>query len=152
VLDADSDIAFEDSGLTVAEALAAAEGLAAEGRLLDGVRLLDRVLADHPSDPAVLAGRGWLIARTGDPELLERGVEFLAAALTVDPAHPEALVYRAFALRQRGDPARDDIAAARADLAAFDALPDRPAGLVDLIEVYGLRTALSPEQTPDSPE
>ena len=152
VFDADSDTAFEDSALTVAEALAAAEGLAAEGRLLDGVRLLDWVLADRPDDPAALAGRGWLIARTGDPVLLERGIEFLDAALTVEEAHPEALVYRAFALHQRGDPARDDVTAARADLAAFDALPDRPAGLVTLIEAYGLRTALNPEQNSASPE
>ena len=144
--DDDGGASFADTGLSVDDVLAAAEGLAAQGRLLDGLRVIDWVLSDRPDDPAALAGRGWLISRTGDAELVDRGIELLDAALTADPAHPQALVYRAFARRRRADADRGDIAGARADLAAFDALADRPPRMVDLIEAYDLRRALSTDQ------
>ena len=129
--------AFSATSLTVREAALAAERLAAESRLLDAVRLFDWVLESRPDDPDALTGRGWLVARTGDPELLAAGVAHLNRALELDPAHPAALVYRAFALNRQGDPE-----AARADLAAFDALGDRPADLVRLIDAFNLRQAL----------
>ena len=130
-------VAFSATSLTVREAALAAERLAAESRLLDAVRLFDWVLESRPDDPDALTGRGWLVARTGDPELLAAGVAHLDRALALDPAHPAALVYRAFALNRQGDPE-----AARADLAAFDALQDRPADLVRLIDAFNLRQAL----------
>lgn len=130
-------VAFSATSLTVREAALAAERLAAESRLLDAVRLFDWVLESRPDDPDALTGRGWLVARTGDPELLAAGVAHLDRALEFDPAHPAALVYRAFALNQQGDPE-----AARADLDAFDALQDRPADLVRLIDTFNLRQAL----------
>ena len=130
-------VAFSATSLTVREAALAAERLAAESRLLDAVRLFDWVLESRPDDPDALTGRGWLVARTGDPELLAAGVAHLDRALELDPAHPAALVYRAFALNRQGDPE-----AARADLAAFDALQDRPADLVRLIDAFNLRQAL----------
>ena len=130
-------VAFSATSLTVREAALAAERLAAESRLLDAVRLFDWVLESRPDDPDALTGRGWLVARTGDPELLAAGVAHLDRALELDPAHPAALVYRAFALNRQGDPE-----AARADLAAFDALGDRPADLVRLIDAFNLRQAL----------
>lgn len=130
-------VAFSATSLTVREAALAAERLAAESRLLDAVRLFDWVLESRPDDPDALTGRGWLVARTGDPELLAAGVAHLDRALEFDPAHPAALVYRAFALNQQGDPE-----AARADLDAFDALEDRPADLVRLIDTFNLRQAL----------
>ena len=130
-------VAFSATSLTVREAALAAERLAAESRLLDAVRLFDWVLESRPDDPEALTGRGWLVARTGDPELLAAGVAHLDRALELDPAHPAALVYRAFALNQQGDPE-----AARADLAAFDALESQPAELVRLIDTFNLRQAL----------
>jgi len=129
--------AFSATSLTVREAALAAERLAAESRLLDAVRLFDWVLESRPDDPDALTGRGWLVARTGDPELLAAGVAHLDRALELDPAHPDALVYRAFALNRQGDPE-----AARADLAAFDALESQPADLVRLIDDFNLRQAL----------
>ncbi len=130
-------VAFSATSLTVREAALAAERLAAESRLLDAVRLFDWVLESRPDDPDALTGRGWLVARTGDPELLAAGVAHLDRALELDPAHPAALVYRAFALNRQGDPE-----AARADLAAFDALESQPADLVRLIDAFNLRQAL----------
>ena len=129
--------AFSATSLTVREAALAAERLAAESRLLDAVRLFDWVLESRPDDPDALTGRGWLVARTGDPELLAAGVAHLDRALELDPAHPAALVYRAFALNRQGDPE-----AARTDLAAFDALESQPADLVQLIDAFNLRQAL----------
>ena len=130
-------VAFAATSLTVGQVALAAEHLAAEGRLLDAVRLFDWALESRPDDAEALTGRGWLVARTGDPELLEAGIAHLDRALELDPAYPFALVYRAFARYQQ-----DDLEAARADLAAFDAGQNRPAELVRLIENFNLRQAL----------
>jgi len=130
--------AFGETALGVDDALVAAEALAARGDLLDAVQLLDWVLESRPDDPDVLAGRGWLLVRSGDPELLALGVEHLDAALDADPASPAGLVYRAFARWQQGDDS-----GAGADLAAFDALQYRPPDLVRLVEDQGLRGAIS---------
>ena len=130
-------VAFAATSLTVRQVALAAERLAAESRLLDAVRLFDWVLESRPDDAEALTGRGWLVARTGDPELLAAGIAHLDRALELDPAHPSALVYRAFARNQQGDPE-----AARADLAAFDALENQPPDLVRLIDHFNLRQAL----------
>ena len=130
-------VAFAATSLTVRQVALAAERLAAESRLLDAVRLFDWVLESRPDDAEALTGRGWLVARTGDPELLAAGVAHLDRALELDPTHPSALVYRAFARNQQGDPE-----AARADLAAFDALENQPPDLVRLIDHFNLRQAL----------
>ena len=130
--------AFSETALSVPDALVAAEALADRGDLLEAVQFLDWVLESRPDDPDALAGRGWLLARSGDAELLELGVEYLDAALDADPLNPRGLVYRAFARWQQGD-----TAGARADLAAFDTLEHRPPELTRLIEDQGLRAALS---------
>ena len=130
--------AFGETALGVDDALVAAEALAARGDLLDAVQFLDWVLESRPNDPDVLAGRGWLLVRSGDPELLALGVEYLDAALTAEGSHAGGLVYRAFARWQQGD-----IDGARTDLSAFDALPYQPPDLVRLIEARGLRDAIS---------
>ena len=129
---------FSETALSVPDALIAAEALANRGDLLEAVQFLDWVLESRPDDPDALAGRGWLLARSGDPELVVLGVDYLDAALDADPANPRSLVYRAFARWQQGDSA-----GARADLAAFDALQFRPPELVRLIEDQGLGAALS---------
>ncbi len=130
--------AFAETALTVAEALAAAEALATRGELLEAVQLVDWVLASQPGEPEALAGRGWLLVRSGDAQLAELGVGYLDEALAADPANAGALVYRALARWQQGD-----AAAARADLDAFDALQHQPPDLVRLIEAQGLRAAIS---------
>ena len=130
-------VAFAATSLTVGQVALAAEHLASEGRLLDAVRLFDWALESRPDDAEALTGRGWLVARTGDPELLAAGIAHLDRALGFDPAYPFALVYRAFARYQQ-----DDLEAARADLAAFDAGQNQPAELVRLIDDFNLRQAL----------
>ena len=130
--------AFDETALGVADALAAAEALAARGDLLEAVQFLDWVLESRPGDPDVLAGRGWLLVRSGDPELLALGIDYFDASLAAEPSNPRSLVYRAFGRWQHGD-----AAGARADLAAFDELGYRPPDLVRLIEAQGLRNAIS---------
>ncbi len=130
--------AFDETALTVPDALVTAEALANRGDLLDAVRFLDWVLESRPGDPDVLSGRGWLLVRGGDPELLELGLGYLDAALDADQSNATGLIYRAFARWQQGD-----TDGARADLAAFDALPHRPPNLVRLVEDQGLRAALN---------
>ena len=130
-------VAFAATSLTIGQVALAAEYLASEGRLLDAVRLFDWALESRPDDAEALTGRGWLVARTGDPELLAAGIAHLDRALEFDPAYPFALVYRAFAQYQQ-----DDLEAARADLAAFDAGQNQPAELVRLIDDFNLRQAL----------
>ena len=130
--------AFSDTELTVPDALAAAEALAGRGDLLEAVRFIDWVLESRLDDPDVLAGRGWLLVRSGDPELLALGIDYLDAALDADPSNPAGLVYRAFARWQQGDNP-----AARADLGVFDELDYRPPDLVRLVEDQGLRSAVS---------
>ena len=119
--DGASLVAFAATSLTVGQVALAAEHLASEGRLLDAVRLFDWALESRPDDAEALTGRGWLVARTGDPELLAAGIAHLDRALELDPAYPFALVYRAFAHYQQAD-----LEAARADLAAFDANETSP--------------------------
>ena len=130
--------AFSETALSVPDALVAAEALARRGDLLEAVQFLDWVLESRPGDADALAGRGWLLARSGDPELFALGIDYLDAAVDADPSNPRGLVYRAFARWQQGDSA-----GAQADLAAFDALQYRPPDLVRLIEDQGLRDALN---------
>jgi cytochrome c-type biogenesis protein CcmH/NrfG len=61
-----------------------------------------------------------------------------ATALSIDPANPDALVFRAFTRVYGNGQAAD----AKADLAAFDALGNKPAELTSLIDQYGLRAAI----------
>ena len=134
----DDPPAFSDTDLTVSHVSQAAEQLAVQNRMLDGVELFQWVLDSEPDNADALAGRGWLIARSGDDELLDRGIEYLDQALAEEADHPDALVFRSFSLNERGD-----VEAARADLVAFDALVDQPAELVRLIDNFGLRVALA---------
>ena len=133
--------AFDETGLTVADVVAAAEARASqgcEGCLLEALQMIDWVSESHPEQVDALAARGWLLARTGDAELLRLGIDYLDGALSVQSDHPGALVYRAFALLSSGE-----VDGARADLDAFDAQVDQPEHLLRLIEAQGLREALS---------
>ena len=146
VYSAEGRPAFEATAFTTADAVAAAEALAVQGRLLEAVKLLDWALRSYPDDAHALAGRGWLLTRSGEPKLVDRGIGYLDSALDADADNTHALVYRAFAHLHRGD-----IDKARADLAAFDAHKSRPPELVALIKAQGLRDALSSDGSTADP-
>ena len=136
----DDPVPFSETELTVDDVLLAAEALAAQGEPFTGIQLGEWMLESTPENPDALAGQGWLLARSATPDALapaEIGLTFLDRALGVEPAHPEALVYRAFVHNFLGDPV-----SAAADLAAFDDLDTRPAGLRGLILAFGLRESI----------
>jgi tetratricopeptide (TPR) repeat protein len=133
---------FASVGLTIDQVRAAAEALAEQARLADALKLFDIVLAADPADTRAHAYKGWALARAGvqakQTQLIDTAMASFDRALQLAPANPDAHVFRAFTLFYGLDRAAD----AKADLAAFDALADRPASLVSLIEDYGLRAAI----------
>jgi len=123
------------------DVLRAAEVMAQDGLVFEAIREVALVLADRPDDVELMAGYAWLLARAATPaEPLPAEVAegHLNDALVIEPAHPESLVYRAFVRILLGN-----AEGAAEDLAAFDALPERPADLVDMIEVFNLRDQIA---------
>ena len=119
-----------------------AGGLAATGDLLAALELLDsglevRKRTGGGSDAALLAERGWLLASTRVPELVERGLENLDEAVAVGPTDPYALAYRAVVASTAlsASERADDVAA---DLEAFATLTDPPEELVTALVSLGL--------------
>ena len=104
------------------------------GGLLAALDLLDSGLAADPAAAGLLAERGWLLARTGEPELVEIGVTTLDEAVAADPLHPHALAYRAVVRSVL----LGDSAGATADATEFVSLPDQPPELTALLESEGL--------------
>ncbi|RMH67791.1 MAG: hypothetical protein D6683_17580 [Actinomyces sp.] len=144
VLLADPPGSLAEAGLTPDDVVAAAEALAVDGRFVDGVTLFERALEQMPDEPVLHDGLGWYLARAGaipeqrSEELLTAGAERIDEALALDPTSASALVHAAFTRAELGD-----LEGARAALAAFDALPERPDDLVALVEQFGLRDRLA---------
>ena len=139
---------FAEAGIGAGELVLAAEALAAEQRLIEGLELLQEALLEQPDSVALNVGYGWLLGRSaapGSPEPAGIGLSYLDRALAIEPEDPEGLVYRAFLRVFVGD-----VDGGRADLAAFDALEVRPAGLADLIDDFGLRRQLEASEAADS--
>ena len=104
------------------------------GGLVAALDLLDSGLAADPATAGLLAERGWLLARTGEPELVDIGVASLDEAVAADPLHPHALAYRAVVRSVL----LGDSAGATADATEFASLPEQPADLTALLESEGL--------------
>jgi tetratricopeptide (TPR) repeat protein len=137
VLMVDDPPAFGDTDLTIDEVLLAAEALAADRRVVEALELVQQVNRDQPGDAPLLAGYGWLLARSATaerPEPAELAVDRLDEALSIDPGNPEALVYRAFVFAFLDQPAK-----AAADLAQFRSLDTQPPELLELIAVFDLQ-------------
>jgi hypothetical protein len=111
-----------------------AELLVKGGALLAALDLLDSGLGVDPTASGLLAERGWLLARTGEPELVDIGVVSLDEAVAADPLHPHALAYRAVVRSVF----LGDSAGAIADATEFASLPDQPEDLSVLLASEGL--------------
>jgi len=118
-----------------------AGGLADEGELLGALELLDSGLDSQEEaggkssgEAALMAERGWLLAATRVPELVERGLGDLDDAVAADPTDLYARAYRAVVLALLAG--RPDEAAE--DVEVFDSSDSRPANLVDLLTAAGL--------------
>ena len=120
-----------------------AGGLADEGELLDALELLDSGLdseaersGNSSGEAALMAERGWLLAATRVPELVERGLADLDDAVAADPSDLYARAYRAVVLAVlagRPDEATEDVE-------VFNSSDGPPANLVDLLTAAGLFT------------
>ena len=111
-----------------------AVGLASDGDLLEALEVLDSGLSADPENSSLLAERGWLLVLTRTPELVQRGLNNLDEAVAVQPGDPHARAYRAVALATVVGMPGD----ATTDLAAFAAIDNPPADLVDLLVGIGL--------------
>lgn len=86
---------FKDSRLSIEDVLVVSDALFSQGRLLDAVQLLDWVLMSHPNDAEVLTSRGWLLVKSGEAQLIERGIIYIDEALAAEPSNLRAQAYRA---------------------------------------------------------
>jgi tetratricopeptide (TPR) repeat protein len=117
----------------VSDELARAQQLIRQGRTLDAIQLYDRILERDPRQAEALAYRGWLVRLVGreanNPELVDKGLEFLNRAVAADPRYPDAHFFRGMVLLEdKGDPA-GAVPEFRAFLAA-----NPPPDLVPLVE------------------
>ena len=114
-----------------------AGGLARSGEILAALELLDAGLDSTPESASLLAERGWLLAGTGELQLVELSLVSLNEAVRVEPDNPWALGYRALVNGVLLD--RQELALADAE--AFFALAQRPTELAALLVAEGLGPA-----------
>jgi tetratricopeptide (TPR) repeat protein len=143
VLLADGAPGFVEAGFTADDVFAAAQTAAERDvKPADAIELLDLVLAADPNDADAHAYKGYTLARVGvpagDANVTAAGLAEIDAALAIDPLHAAALAYRAFTLLY----GNDDAAGAKVSLDAFDALADKPADIVAIIDGTTLRDDL----------
>jgi len=123
------------------DVLRAAEVMAQDGLVFEAIEQVALVLADRPNDVDLIAGYAWLLARAATPAVplpADVAEAHLNDALVLEPTHPQSLVYRAFVRILLGN-----AVGAAEDLAVFDALPDRPVDLVEMIDAYNLRAQIN---------
>lgn len=113
-----------------------ASTLVEKGSLVLALDLLRSGLAVAPGSAGLLAERGWLLALSGEADLVDIGVTSLNEAVATDPLNPYALAYRAVVrLAIFGDRA-----GAESDVAEFGLLILQPSELVALLKSEGLGT------------
>ncbi len=98
----------EVSGKTLTGPQVSAELLAAntdesKGNIVAAVGEYQKVLNVDQTNVEALCGEGWLLAQTGQPALLDKGLAMLVNAEKVDPAYGPAHLYRGIALLGEGD-------------------------------------------------
>lgn len=138
------DEPFAASGLTVDDVARAGDQLLQQGEVSRAIALFEVMRAEIPEDPDFRTAFGWfvfLLTRVAPDEVGDRlpaAKAELDAVLDGDPDRPDALVYRAYVNLYL-----DDLDAASADLAAYDALDAGRDDLDLLVEEGGLRDALA---------
>lgn len=71
--------------------------------IVDAVKQYQKVIASDPKQVQALSGEGWLLAETGQPDLLKQGLGLLVEAEQVQPDYPAAHLYRGLALLGEAD-------------------------------------------------
>lgn len=105
------------------------------------LRSFDSILEVDPGNADAIAWHGWtlaLLAESGEESLFADAEQWLEQAVAADPGTADARVFRAFLFNRLNRP--DE---ARAELMAFDALPEQPADMVALLNMFGLREVLA---------
>jgi tetratricopeptide (TPR) repeat protein len=134
VLLAEGAPGYADAGFSAGEVLAAAR-YAFGSAPVEALGLVQQVLAAEPSNADAHADLGYLLAlaaKSGNDnqQLRDRGMSEIEAALALDPKNAAALAYKASVLLFLDD----DAAGAKAALDAYDAAPDKPAHVTQLVE------------------
>lgn len=111
-----------------------AEALSQDGKILDALKLYDRILDGDPENVNALIGRGLTLVRatmaTGRTDFAATGQRFIERALRIQPDDPVILFYLGLSLRlqEKNDEARTAIDRALAN--------DPPAPLREQIETF----------------
>ena len=74
-----------------------------KGDVLDAVKAYQKVLSADPKQVDALTEEGWLLVETGQPGLLQHGLELLATAEAADPSFSDAHLYRGLGLLSERD-------------------------------------------------
>ena len=109
----------------------------ASAPLLEAVKCYSEVLTRSPGNAEALTYRGWLLVRTGTPQLQQQAAADLDAAVAADPTYPDARAFRAIVFYRLGQ-----YAAARTDLAMLDTL-DTPPIIDSLLSQFGVREGIA---------
>lgn len=117
---------------TTAGLLNEADTLTREGRWQDAFDTYELVIDQEPSNTEALTYSGWLaFTHLGEPQL---GLDRIADAVATDPEYPDARVFSALTAR-RQERWNDAVIAVE----AFDAIDDKPAEMIGLVETGNLR-------------
>lgn len=131
------------SGLTADEVFLAAQVLDAQAKVEDELTLYSVLLAADPKDVRALTYRAWVLARTGVQQkqqpLVESAMKQFDDVVALAPAYPDVRVFRAFTYQFGLSRPAD----AKAELAVFDGLADKPAALVALVDDNKLRDTIN---------
>jgi hypothetical protein len=80
-----------------------AENDETKGDVVNAMKEYQTVLDSQPSQVQALTGEGWLLAETGEPSLLQRGLTMLVSAENVQADYAPAHLYRGLALLSEDD-------------------------------------------------
>ncbi len=117
----------------------------ASAPLLEAVKCYSEVLTRSPGNAEALTYRGWLLVRTGTPQLQQQAAADLDAAVAADPTYPDARAFRAIVFYRLGQ-----YAAARNDLAVLDTL-DTPPIIDSLLSQFGVREGIAAASATTAP-
>lgn len=87
----------------VAADLQAAAADTQKNDVVGALKEYGKVLHAEPRQVEALTGMGWLLAQTGQPSLLQKGLTQLASAEQADPTYAPAHLYRGVGLLGEGD-------------------------------------------------
>jgi tetratricopeptide (TPR) repeat protein len=84
-----------DTGTT--DLLSQARQLLGEKKVLDAIKIYDRIIKTDPKNPEALAYRGWIVRLAGLPD---DGLAYIDRAVAADPAYPDAHFFKGMILWQ----------------------------------------------------